>query len=135
MSEIIDGKNAVLGRLSTAVAKQLIRGESITVVNAGKIIITGSPKKITRDYLKKRRMGSPQHGPFYPKKPDLIVRRTIRGMLPKTKKGRNSLKRLKVHISIPKELENKESKKMEMRDVKINFIDLEELSKALGWKE
>jgi len=133
--EIIDGKDAVLGRLATVAAKQLIRGESITVVNAEKIIITGLPNKIISDYLKKRRIGSPQHGPFYPKKPDLIVRRTIRGMLPKTKKGRASFKRLRVHISVPKGLKEKEIKKMETRDVKINFIYLETLSKALGWKE
>ena len=134
MTTIIDGKNAILGRLATHVAKQLLKNEEISIVNAEKVIITGSPTKIVSDHLKKRRLGSPQHGPFYPKKPDLMVRRAIRGMLPKTKSGRNAFKRLKVYISIPKELEKKELKSIAVKEVKTSFISLEELSKSLGWR-
>ena len=103
MKQVINGKNAVLGRLATYVAKAILNGDEIVIVNAEKVIITGSPKKIIGNYLKKRRIGSPKHGPFFPKKPDLILRRTIRGMLPKTTKGRNAFKKLKVHIYTPKE--------------------------------
>src|SRR3989337_1637 len=96
---VVDGKNAVLGRLAGKVAKELLNGEEVAIVNAHKIIITGDRKKILEKYLFRRQIGSPQHGPFFPKKPELIVKRTVRGMLPyKTPKGRNALKKLRVYV-------------------------------------
>ena len=131
---IIDGKNAILGRLSSHVAKQLLSGKEIVIVNSAYIIITGNPKQIVGKYLQRRRRGSPQHGPFFPKKPDLIVRRTVRGMLPKTKKGRAAFKKLRVHISVPDDLKEKKMEKIAIKNVKIKSISLGELAKALGWK-
>lgn len=132
---IIDAKNAILGRLASHVAKQLLNGKEVVIVNSVDIIITGNPKQIVGKYLKRRRRGSPQHGPFFPKKPDLIVRRTIRGMLPKTKKGRDAFKKLRVHISVPDDLKDKKMEKVAIKGVRINSISLGELAKALGWKE
>ena len=132
---LIDGKNAVLGRLATAVAKELLKGTEVVIVNTGKIIITGSPKKIVGKYLERRRKGSPHHGPFFPKKPDMIVRRAIRGMLPKTKKGRNVIKKLRVYIGMPEELQKNEMKNIAVKILKTDFIRIEELSKSLGWTE
>jgi large subunit ribosomal protein L13 len=134
MAEVIDGKNTVLGRLATFVAKELLKGNEVSVVNVEKVIITGSPKKIVGNYLKKRRIGSPHHGPFFPKKPDLILRRTVRGMLPKTSRGRNAFKKLRVYIDIPKDIEKKDMKSIGEKEVKTNFISLGELAKSLGWR-
>ena len=130
---IIDAKNAILGRLASHAAKQLLKGEEVVIVNSADAIITGNPKQTVSVYLKKRRGGSPQHGPFFPKKPDLIVRRTIRGMLPKTKKGRSAFKKLRVHISVPDDLKGK-GEQIAVKRVKVNFISVGELAKALGWK-
>lgn len=132
MTKIIDGKNAVLGRLATAIAKQLLKGEEIIILNAEKIIITGSPKQIVGKYLARRRIGSAHHGPFFPKKSNLIVRRTIRGMLPKSRKGINALKKLRVHESIPKEFEGKKTEGIAVKEIKTGFIRLKDLSKSLG---
>lgn len=132
---IIDAKNAILGRMASSVAKQLLQGEEIIIVNAADIIITGNPKQIVGKYLKDRRRGSPQHGPFFPKKPDLIVRRTIRGMLPKTKKARTAFKKLTVYISVPDDLKDKKMEKIAIKEVKVNFISLRELATSLGWRE
>lgn len=132
---IIDGKNAILGRLATYAAKELLNGSEIIVVNSEKIVITGSPKKIVGDYLKNRRRGSPQHGPFAPKKPDLIVRRTIRGMLPKSRKGRNAFRKLKVYVDIPAAFQGKEMKSIEVKELKTNFIRVGELAQSIGWKK
>jgi large subunit ribosomal protein L13 len=130
---LVDGKNAILGRLASYSAKQLLKGEEIIIVNAADIIITGNPKQVVGKYLKRRRGGSPQHGPFFPKKPDLIARRSIRGMLPKTKKGRAAFRKLRVHISVPADLKDKKMEKIAVKKVKIKFIYLRELAKALGW--
>lgn len=131
---IIDGTNAVLGRTASHVAKQLLKGESVIIVNAERMIITGNKKQITEKYLNRRRIGSKHHGPFFPKMPGLIVRRSIRGMLPKTKKGVASFRRLKVHVGVPAELAGKEMKNAALKEVKTGFITVGNLAKSLGWE-
>jgi large subunit ribosomal protein L13 len=131
---IIDGKGAIVGRAATYSAKQLLRGEEVIIVNAAEMVITGSPKQTVGKYLKRRRGGSAHHGPFFPKNPDLIVRRAVRGMLPKTKKGRAAFRRLRVHVSMPSDLKDKKMEKIAVKQVKINFIRIGELAKSLGWK-
>ncbi len=128
----IDGKNAILGRLASRIAKQLLNGEDVSIVNAEKVIITGNPKSVKEKYLSRRSRGSAHHGPFFPTRPDLIVRRAVRGMLPyKTNRGRNAFKRLRVYIGNP---EGSEVQKMEA-SIKSNFITVGEVAEALGWRE
>src|SRR3990170_1320984 len=89
---ILDASGAVLGRLSSEAAKKIKNGEEVVIVNAEKARITGDPKRIKEKYLQRRRVGSPHHGPYYPIRPDLILRRAIRGMIPyKTNKGKDSM--------------------------------------------
>jgi len=133
---IINGENAVLGRLATRVATELKKGNEIKVINCGKIIITGNPNKIIGHYLNKRRKGSPLHGPFYPKRPDLLVRRTIRGMLPyKRKSGAALMKRLKLYIGRLEESKSDNEVIFPLKRVKTRFITIEKLCKHLGWSE
>ncbi len=131
---IIDGTNSVLGRMATHAAELLLKGETVVIVNAERIIITGNKKQITDKYLARRDIGSKHHGPFYPKMPDSIVRRSVRGMLPKSKKGRAVYKRLKVYVGVPKELEGKETKVVAQKEIKTNFITIGNLARSLGWK-
>ncbi|MBI2578259.1 MAG: 50S ribosomal protein L13 [Candidatus Aenigmarchaeota archaeon] len=133
---IIDARNAVLGRMASEIAKMLKKGEDVVIVNSEQAIITGSPKQIVGKYLKRRRIGSPQHGPFFPKKPDMIVRRTVRGMMEyKKPSGRASFKRLRVHIGLPAELAGKETKSIAVKEIKTDYIKVGNLAKALGWHE
>ena len=133
---IIDAKNAVAGRLASAVAKKLLTGEKIIIINAEQAIITGNPNSIKNRYLELKRKGTPFHGPFLPKKPDLFLKRIIRGMLPyKKPKGRNAMKRLRVYIGFPKSLEAKHIMVVEQssKEIKSNYITIAVLSKTLGW--
>lgn len=130
---VIDGKNAILGRLASKAAKQLLNGENVSIVNAERIIITGSPQSIKEKYLARRRRGSAHHGPYYPTRPDLIVRRTVRGMLPyKTNKGRDAFKKLRVYVGTPQDVSDVQ--KMEA-SIKSNYITVGEVAKTLGWRE
>jgi large subunit ribosomal protein L13 len=105
---IIDADNVVLGRVASVIAKRLLNGEEIVVVNVEKALILGSREHIIKDYLGKRALKHQRKGPFFPKKADRIFKRTVRGMLPYQKpRGREALKRLKVHIGVPPELEGK----------------------------
>ena len=61
---IIDGKNAILGRIASYAAKEALKGEEIVIVNCENVIITGSKQDVKEDYLEKRgRVGSAQKGP------------------------------------------------------------------------
>ncbi len=127
--KIIDGKGAVLGRLASYVAKQLLKGEEIVIVNCEDVIITGSKKEIKENFEEKRRkVGSGQKGPHYPRTKDKIVKRVIRGMLPNHRKGRGkqAYKRIKCYIEVPKEFQD--SKKIKAgREKKTKFITLRDL--------
>ncbi|MEM7826470.1 MAG: 50S ribosomal protein L13 [Candidatus Aenigmatarchaeota archaeon] len=136
---IYDAENQILGRLCSKIAKDLLNGEKVFVVNCEKAVVSGNPKSVVERYLKKIHRGDPIHGPFFPRTPDGIFRRTVRGMLPWHKaKGRKAYKNLKVFIGIPEELKDKEMKKVEEANaskLKVKSITLEELSLSLGAKK
>ena len=134
---IIDADNAVLGRLASIVAKRLLEGEEITIINAEKAVIVGNKEFIIEKYQKRRDIGSVRKGPYYPRMPDRILRRTVRGMLPMKKShGKEAYKRLKVYMGTPRELRGMDVEVLE--DAKNNklegFITLKELSTHLGAK-
>jgi large subunit ribosomal protein L13 len=133
MPTIIDANNIVLGRLASVIAKRLLNGEEIIVVNAGKALIQGSRKEILADYHKKRTIGSQRKGPFYPAKPERIFKRTVRGMLPYQKgRGREAYKRLKVHAGTPSRIKPEDVQTIpELSKVPKRAIRLEEVSHSL----
>jgi len=104
---IIDGENAVLGRLASYAAKQALQGNQVKIVNSEKVVIVGKEKDIFQDFKTRRAKGGYiQRGPFFPSSPDRILKRTIRGMLPYTQdRGRQALKRVLCYIGVPSELE------------------------------
>ena len=109
MTLIIDAENMILGRLASEIAKFLLRDtENVVVVNAEKCLITGNPRYVVEKYRRraaKRTLTNPLRGPFYPRSPTKIIRRTVRGMLPwKKAKGKEAYSRLKVYLSIPEEI-------------------------------
>ncbi len=137
--KIIDATNLKLGRLASHVAKDALKGEEIAVVNAEKAVITGRSPDILATYREKRDVGSRYKGPFFPRVPHLIVRRTIRGMLPyKNETGRNAFKRVRVYIGVPKDLSGKETSIYDGAKLGItekrSFMTIEEIAKHLGWK-
>lgn len=115
---IIDAKGLILGRMASIVAKRLLDGEKIVIVNAGDVVISGDKYSVIQDAHEYLRIGHPGKGPLHPRKPDLIVKRAIRGMLPyKTPRGREALKRLRVYIGIPDDLKGKSMETIPEADV------------------
>ncbi|MCD5426060.1 MAG: 50S ribosomal protein L13 [Methanosarcinaceae archaeon] len=136
---VIDADRHIMGRLSSVVAKLLLNGETIEIVNAEKVVISGSKVKTLTDYKKTKTRGAKEFGPYFPKRSDRILKRTIRGMIPyKRARGRDALKRLKVHIGIPsihKNVEFTQIKDASMNRLStIKYIKLEEVSKIIGAK-
>ena len=134
MTTIIDANGATLGRLSTDTAKRLLGGEEIAIVNSEKAIISGKKSSIKNRYKQKREVGTYRKGPFFPRMPDMIVKRTVRGMIPyQTPHGREAFKRLKCYIGVPKEFEGKKFEIIEEAQKQpIDYLTIKELSKSLG---
>ena len=130
--KIIDGKNAVLGRLASYTAKEALKGEEIIILNCDQIIITGNKKNIREEFeAERRRIGSGQKGPKVSRSAEKIVKRAIRGMLPDHRQGRGKVayRRIKCYVGIPKEFQ--ESKKIiGGREKKSKFIYIKEIAKA-----
>jgi len=136
MTAIIDASGATLGRLSTNAAKRLLNGEEVAIVNTEKAIISGKKPAIKNHYKQKREVGTYRKGPFFPRTPERIVKRTIRGMIPyQTPHGRVAFKRLKCYVGIPKEFEGKKTESIkEAEKQPVDFVTIEELSRYLGAK-
>ncbi len=150
---VVDAEGKILGRMASYVAKELLKGKRVAIVNAEKAIITGNPQTILKKYLTRRSIQStihPRKSPVQPRTPDRIVWKTVRGMLPMKKaKGREALRRLRVFIGVPEELADVEKdvglKENERAYVKYTVESLKPkktkgyvtvlwLAKQLGWK-
>jgi large subunit ribosomal protein L13 len=129
-----------MGRLASKVAKRLLTGETVDIVNVEKIIISGKPQSVINEYKAKldiRSKYNPLRGPFHYRRPDRFVRRVIRGMLPyKKPKGKNAFHRLKCHISVPQEFAKAKLIKIPEADsskLTVKRISVGELCTQLGW--
>lgn len=139
---IIDAKDTVLGRLATFVAKRLLEGEQVAIVNAEQAVISGR-REATLDvyeaWLQIRNLANPRKGPIHLRRPDDLVRMTVRGMLPFDKtKGREAYRKLRVYVGVPAEFKDKEMKSLPEASLKRlrtrRFIRIGELSKHLSAK-
>jgi large subunit ribosomal protein L13 len=132
---IIDAKGLILGRMASVVAKRLLNGEKIIIVNAENAVISGKRLSVIREKHEFLQVGHPKKGPIHPRRPDNIVKKVIRGMLPyKTPRGREALKRLRVHIGVPEEFKGKEMETIPEADVsrlRGRYITVSELAQAI----
>jgi len=134
MVSIIDAEGAILGRMCTNVAKRLLDGEQIAIVNSEKAIITGKKSAIKKRHKQKRDVGTYRRAPFFPRMPDRQVKRSVRGMIPyQTPHGRTAYKKLKCYIGVPKEFEGQPFEKIDdAKKQPVEYMTVDELSKLLG---
>jgi large subunit ribosomal protein L13 len=109
---VIDASDVVLGRLASQAAV-LLRGKHkpifaphvdtgdfVIVINADKVALSGNKLEQKRAY---RHSGYPgglrsiSYGELMEKRPERIVEKAVRGMLPKNSLGRQTLRKLKVY--------------------------------------
>ena len=137
MVTIIDGRNAVLGRLGSVVAQRIMDGEEIVVINAEGIVVTGERDMVFADYKARVDRGdtTKRKGPFYPRRADLLFKRSVRGMIPwTTTSGREAYRRLHVYVGTPKQFADAETVKIEdaMKKISGKYTTLGAISKFLG---
>ena len=109
---VVDAEGQVLGRLASQVAAvlrgknktnyspHLDVGDFVIVVNAAKIEITGKKLEQKTYFRHSGYPGGAKHVPMkklFEERPEDVVRRAIRGMLPKSKLGRKMLRKLRVY--------------------------------------
>jgi len=132
----VDGTNMILGRLASYIAKQALNGNKIILFNCEKMVITGDKQKILDYYNERMQNIKGRHkGPFWPRRPDNMVRRTIRKMMPnKRERGIQAIARVEVYIDVPSMAEGKKTTAFEKARLppKTKFISIEELSKKIG---
>ncbi len=105
---VIDATGAIAGRLASVLAKRLLRGETIVVVNSERAVITGAPDAIKARYIFKTTVGTRRKGPFPSRMPHLMLKRVVRGMMQYQRpNGREALKRLTCHLGVPAEFKDK----------------------------
>lgn len=136
--KVIDATGLILGRMCTRVAKSILAGEEVAVVNAEKAVVSGKWNMVVDEHKKEYRSGNRQYGPRWPKRPDQFVRRSIRGMIPwRNTRGREAFKLVKVYVGIPEGLK---SQKLEViEDAKLerlgtlHYVPVGEICRQLGW--
>ena len=109
---VVDAEGQTLGRLATRIADALRgkrkpeytphvdTGDFVVVVNAEKIVVSGSKRESKRYY---RHSGYPGGlrsrtlGEMLERRPEEVIRRAVKGMLPRNRLGRAQLRKLKVY--------------------------------------
>ncbi|MEK6854699.1 MAG: 50S ribosomal protein L13 [Nanoarchaeota archaeon] len=129
---IIDAGESPLGRVASYAAKQSLLGKEIIIINCNNSVVSGRKKMVFGEYLIARvRGGSSLKGPHFPKSPERIMKRTVRGMLSyKQGRGREALKRVMCYNDVPSEFE-KSNKISLKKELKTSYLSLGELSKIL----
>jgi len=138
----LDATNQIAGRLASKVAKLILSGRRVVVVNAEKALISGSRTSVINQWKEKLELSSrvnPVYGPIHPRRPDNILRRMVRGMVPRKKpKGATAMKRLRVYIGVPATVNTPKFTKFDettaTRPVPV-YVTMGDLSKSLGWNE
>lgn len=139
--KVYDAESMVIGRLAAKVAKAALLGQNVAIVNSEKAIITGSRRMIIDSFKEKykiRTSYNPRKGPFWYRRPDMMVRRMIRGMLPwPTPRGKAAFKRIRVYIGVPEHFIDTEKIVLEesrYKSLSQKHITISDLSHELGWR-
>ncbi|GAA0311646.1 50S ribosomal protein L13 [Halarchaeum salinum] len=130
---VVDARDCIMGRVASNVAELALDGETVAVVNAEDAVITGNEEDVLGTYRTRAELGS-DSGPYYPKRPDRIFKRAVRGMLPyKTDRGRDAFENVRLYVGnqFDEDGEVLEGTSLD-RLSNIKFVTVGEISEELG---
>ncbi|MEM1685621.1 MAG: 50S ribosomal protein L13 [Acidilobaceae archaeon] len=138
---IVDGTGMILGRLASIIAKMLLKGYRVYVVNVENIVVSGRRSTLIQ-YYKRTILNVKSHyshkwRPKRPRSPIRLFKATVWGMLPKNSRGIRALKRLKAYIGVPEEFKGKSFTRFEEADSKKLSrppTPLKVIARELGWR-
>ncbi|MHA2001195.1 MAG: 50S ribosomal protein L13, partial [Promethearchaeota archaeon] len=110
--KLVDASEQIMGRMCSQIAKYILLGEHVVIINAKDCVISGRRNMVLAKYVHLRRnirnASNPRRGPFHGSRPDTFLRQKIRFMLPKNQRGRDAFHNVHVYIAgIPKAKKNK----------------------------
>ena len=136
---LVNAEGLIVGRMCSKVAKRLLNGEEVIILNAEKAVFSGKKKSKVLEAHIFLEVGAPRRGPFHYRRPDRFLRKAVRGMVPfKQPKGKNAYKRLKVFMGVPLELKDKEMitfTEASSANLKGPHFTLGEMAKEIGWND
>jgi large subunit ribosomal protein L13 len=130
---VVDARDCILGRVGSNVAEMALDGQRVAVVNAEDAVVTGSDEDVVGKFRERTELGSDK-GPAYPSRPDGILKRSVRGMLPyKRERGREAFENVRVYVGDPfdEDAEVLEETSLD-RLSNIRFVHLGEVSEQIG---
>jgi large subunit ribosomal protein L13 len=130
---VIDSENEIFGRVCSFAAKQALEGNDIIILNCEKSIISGTKNDILKKYREARaRGGHSGKGPHHSKIVHMLMKKSIRGMLPDFRwgEGKAAFERIKCYEGIPSEFQKE--KPIKLNTNKPNkYVQLKEIASAL----
>jgi large subunit ribosomal protein L13Ae len=143
-TKVIDGRDHLLGRLASIVAKELLAGQTIVIVRCDEMCISGSlvRNRVKYSQFRNKRMNTnPGRGPYHLKSPARMVWRTIRGMVhQKTARGQEALRRLSTFEGIPAPYDKQKRvvvpaalRVMRLKPER-DFCTVGDLAHSVGWR-
>jgi large subunit ribosomal protein L13 len=133
--KVLNAEGKVLGRFASKVAKHARDGEEVRVVNSEDVVISGDKEEVFSDYKQKYERGRRDRGPYFPKRSDKILKRTIKNMLPDGPDGRETRSNVRTYLGVPdrfegevEEVDVKEGDELQQR----NYVKLTEVSAHIG---
>lgn len=139
---VLDADRQILGRVASNAAKRLLNGSMVAVVNADKAVLSGDRITLIKKYrtrLNLQEKANPEHSPYWPRRPDMLFKRIVRGMLPyRMPRGKEAYRKLLVFSGVPKEFESAKAERPEGKDVRSMYVKtttVGELSELLGYRK
>ena len=133
----VNAEGLIVGRMCSKVAKRLLNGEEVIILNAEKAVFSGKKKSKVLEAHIFLEVGAPERGPFHYRRPDRFLKKTVRGMVPyRLPKGKNAYKRLKVFMGVPIEYKDETMitfDEAQSVNLKGPHFTLGELAKEIGW--
>jgi len=134
---LVNAEGLIVGRMCSKVAKRLLNGEEVIILNAEKAVFSGKKKSKVLEAHIFLEVGAPERGPFHYRRPDRFLRKAVRGMLPfKQPKGKTAYKRLKCYMGVPLDLKGREMitfSEASSINLKGPHFTLGELASEIGW--
>lgn len=136
---LIDANGLILGRMASSIAKRLLEGEQVVIVNAEKAVLSGKKRSKVNEAKEFLDVGGVGRGPFHYRRPDRIVRKAVKGMLPiRQPKGLNAYRRLQVFIGVPDNLKDQKMGTLadaQSKKLTCPYFTVGELAKGIGWNK
>ena len=136
---VIDADGLILGRMASRIAKRLLEGEQVVIVNAEKAVLSGRKRSKVSEAKEFLDVGGVNRGPFHYRRPDRIVRKAVKGMLPiRQPKGIHAYRRLQVFIGVPDNLTGQKMGTLadaQAKKLTCSYFTVGELAKGIGWNQ